>query len=139
MRGKVHKVTGDTSQEKHQVESTEAVTEDININVTANGEEDVVNLIRKLSGMPVVAVQATPELAVAEEVVEEERDIEWDNTPSEQTAPLSAAIPSGNDLHKSKIQDPQTANKAANPLKKEEELEESLWQSYESMIKDVKA
>ena len=111
----------------------EAVTEDININVTATGEEDVVNLVRKLAGMPVVHKVAE------EEVVEEERDIEWDNTPEELTAPLSAAIPSGNDLHKAKIQDPETANKAANPLKKEEELEESLWKRYEDIINDVKA
>jgi hypothetical protein len=135
--GKEHKVTGDTSAEKTQVEeSKETVTEDININVSANGEEDVVNLIRKLSGMPVVAVQAPQtEMPCAEETIEEERDIEYVNTPREQTAPISAAIPSGNDLHKSKLQDPGTANKAANPLAVKEE---ALWTAYESMINDVK-
>jgi uncharacterized Zn-binding protein involved in type VI secretion len=130
--GKVHKVTGDTSQEKSQVEESTTVTEDVNINVSATGEEDVVKLIQKLAGMPVVHKVAE------EEVVEEERDIEWDNTPNEKTAPISAAIPDGNDLHKSKKQDPHTANKAANPLG-EEKVEESLWKAYEEMINDVKA
>ena len=138
-----YNVSGDTSDEKQQVESVDdekqAVTEDININVSANGEEDVVNLIRKLSGMPVVAVQASPaEVPCAEETVEEERDIEYVNTPRELTAPISAAIPNGNDLHKVKIQDPGTANKAANPLG-EDKVEESLWTAYESMINDLKA
>ena len=123
---------------KQQVEENEQVNEDINVNITATGEQDVVALIQKLAGMPVVAVQAQPEIAVAEEVVEEERDIEWDNTPEEKTAPLSAAIPSGTDLHKSKLQDPHTANKAANPLG-EEKVEESLWTAYEEMINDLKA
>jgi hypothetical protein len=128
---------------------TESVNEDINLNVTANGEEDVINLIRKLSGMPVVAVaQVSQEQEAGCEVcgstpcgcesLDEERDIEWDNTPDEQTAPLSAAIPNGTDLHKSKVQDPATANKAANPLG-EAQIEESLWQAYEEIINDVKA
>ena len=140
--GKEHKVTGDTTDEKAQVESVDdekqAVTEDINVSINANGEQDVVALIQKLAGMPVVAVAPQSEIAVAEEVVEEERDIEWDNTPEEKIAPLSAAIPSGTDLHKSKLQDPHTANKAANPLG-EEKVEESLWTAYEEMINDLKA
>jgi len=149
--GKTYKVSGDTSDEKAQVESVDdekqAVTEDINISVSANGEEDVVNLIRKLSGMPVVAIQA-PQVAEEYcdacdstechcEAVSEERDVEYANTPDEQTAPVSAAIPSGTDLNRSKVQDPATANKAANPLE-EEKVDESLWQAYEALISDLK-
>jgi hypothetical protein len=73
-----------------------------------------------------------------EESVEEERDIELANTPHEQTAPISAAIPSGTDLNRSKRQDPATANKAANPLG-QAQVEESLWSAYEEIINDVKA
>jgi hypothetical protein len=91
--------------------------------------------------MPVVAVQASPaEMPCAEETVEEERDIEYVNTPREQVAGIDAAIPSGTDLNRSKVQDPHTANKAANPLAEaEKELEESLWKQYEEIIDAVKA
>jgi hypothetical protein len=145
---KIHNVTGDTNDEKQQVEESTLVTEDVNVNVTANGEEDVVKLIQKLAGMPMIAIQA-PQAEEAcgscgsspcgcEEVVDEQRDIEWDNTPEELTAPISAAIPSGTDLNRSKRQDPATANKAANPLG-QPQVEESLWKSYKEIINNVKA
>jgi hypothetical protein len=149
--GKIHNVTGDTSNEKQQVEESTLVTEDVNVNITANGEEDVVKLIQKLAGMPMIAIQAPQQAEVeepcgacgsspcgCEEVVDEQRDIEWDNTPNELTAPISAAIPSGTDLNRSKLQDPATANKAANPLG-QSQVEESLWKAYEEIINDVKA
>lgn len=126
--GKVHRVTGDTETEKQQVEESLSV----NINAT---DEDVVALMQKLAGLPAVAVAAAPGSDCGCDALEEERDIEWDNTPKEQVAPLSAATPNGTDLHKSKVQDPQTANKAANPLA---ETEEKLWKSYERMLKAIK-
>jgi hypothetical protein len=116
------------------------VKEDININVSANGEEDVVNLIRKLSGMPVVAIQAQP--AVAEEVVAEEgpkeRDVEYTNTPREEVAGTDAAIPAGADLNRAKRQY-KKEYPGDNPMAVAEAKEESLWKAYESMINDVKA
>lgn len=113
-------------------EEMKKVNEDINVNITANGEEDALKLIMKLAGIQAVAVQ--------QETVEEERDIEYANTPEEQVAPVSAAVPSGTDYHKVKKQDPATANKAANPLAedKEENLEEGLWTAYQDMISEVK-
>ena len=142
--GKTYKVSGDTSQEKTQVESIDdekqAVKEDININVSANGEEDVVNLIRKLSGMPVVAIQA-PSMAeetMEEQAVEEERDIELANTPHEKIAPITAVTTdAGGGLGGVKKQYPLAANRGANPI--EEQVEESLWKAYETMINDLKA
>jgi hypothetical protein len=127
------------------------VKEDINVSITANGQEDALNLFRKLAGMDEVettVIPATPkmpqdlETALAQgvvEPVEEERDIEYVNTPNEKIAPISASIPNGTDLHRSKMQDPATANRAANPLRKEQQVEENLWKSYESMLADVKA
>lgn len=127
--GKTHHVTGDTSSEKQQVEESLSV----NINAT---DEDVVALMQKLAGLPTVAVTAAPSSSCGcDGALEEERDIEWDNTPEEQTLPISASIPNGTDLHKSKVQDPQTANRAANPLA---ETEEKLWKSYERMLKAIK-
>ena len=116
------------------------VKEDINLNVTANGEEDVVNLIRKLSGMPVVAIQAQP--AVAEEIVAEEgpkeRDVEYTNTPREEVAGTDAAIPAGGDLNRAKRQY-KKEYPGDNPMAVAEAKEEQLWRAYESMINDVKA
>jgi hypothetical protein len=117
------------------------VKEDINLNVSATGEEDVVNLIRKLSGMPVVAIQAQP--AMAEEVVSEadpkERDIEHTNTPREEVAGTNAAIPSGTDLNRAKKSYSDKPFRGDNPMSVAESKEEALWKSYENMIKDVKA
>lgn len=126
--GKTHRVTGDTSTEKQQVEESLSV----NINAT---DDDVVALMQKLAGLPTVAVAASSDSGCGCDSLEEERDIQWDNTPEEQTLAVSAAIPNGTDLHKSKVQDPRTANKAANPLA---ETEEKLWKSYERMLKAIK-
>jgi len=114
------------------------VKEDININVSANGEEDVVNLIRKLSGMPMVAIQAQP--TVAEEIVAEEgpkeRDVEYTNSPREEVAGTDAAIPAGADLNRAKRQY-KKEYPGDNPMA--ESKEAALWKQYETMINDVKA
>ena len=146
--GKTYKVSGDTSDEKTQVES---VNEDINVNITANGEQDALNLLRKLSGMaevPQVTSIAIPmgdesstcetcgsSPCGCEESVEEERDIELANTPHETVAPINAVtVDAGGGLGGVKKQYPLAANRGANPLE-----EEKLWSAYESMINDVKA
>ena len=146
--GKTYNVSGDTSDEKTQVES---VNEDINVNITANGEQDALNLLRKLSGMAEVpqvtgiAIPMGDESATCgacgsspcgcEESVEEERDIELANTPHETVAPINAVtVDAGGGLGGPKKQYPLAANRGANPLE-----EEKLWTAYESMINDVKA
>ena len=146
--GKTYNVSGDTSDEKTQVES---VNEDINVNITANGEQDALNLLRKLSGMaevPQVTSIAIPmgdesstcetcgsSPCGCEESVEEERDIELANTPHETVAPINAVtVDAGGGLGGVKKQYPLAANRGANPLE-----EEKLWSAYESMINDVKA
>ena len=144
--GKTYNVSGDTSNEKTQVEESTVVTEDVNVNVSASGEEDVVNLIRKLSGMPVIAIQ-TPQAEEAcgtcgsspcgcDQAVDEEREIELANTPHEQTAPIGAAIPSGGDLGRSKKMY-KKEYPGDNPMAVAES--EELWKTYESMVSDLKA
>jgi hypothetical protein len=117
------------------------VKEDINLNVSATGEEDVVNLIRKLSGMPVVAIQTQP--AMAEEVVAEEgpkeRDVEYTNSPREEVAGTDAAIPSGTDLHRAKKAYSDKPFRGDNPMAVKEAIQDMLWEKYETMINDVKA
>jgi len=128
------------------------VKEDININVTASGEEDAVNLIRKLSGMPVIAIQAAPAEEACgacgsspcgcEETVAEagpkERDIEYTNTPREETAEIDAAIPDGGDLNRAKKQY-RKEYPGDNPMAVKEAIQNMLWNDYQSMIDDVKA
>jgi hypothetical protein len=150
--GKTYNVSGDTSDEKTQVES---VNEDININVTANGEEDVVNLIRKLSGLEAIKTVTDKISAMSgeacgacgsapcgcESLAEEgpkERDIEYTNTPREEVAGTDAAIPAGADLNRAKRQY-KKEYPGDNPMAVAEAKEESLWSAYETMINDVKA
>jgi hypothetical protein len=127
------------------------VKEDINVNVSANGEEDVVNLIRKLSGMPVVAIQAQPAEEACDacgsspcgcEALEEdgpkERDVEYTNTPREEVAGTDAAIPSGTDLNRAK-KSYKKEYPGDNPMAVKEAIQNMLWNDYQSMINDVKA
>ena len=126
------------------------VKEDINVNITANGQEDALNLFRKLAGMdevtPTVQAVELPQdaaSAIAQGVVEpvevevaEERDIEYTNTPNEKIGPVSAAIPSGTDMHRAKKSYSDKPYRGDNPMAVRED---ALWKSYENMIKDVKA
>jgi hypothetical protein len=130
------------------------VKEDININVSASGEEDAVNLIRKLSGMPVVAIQAqqTEEACGTcgsspcgcEQVDEQmkdgpkERDIEYTNSPREETAGADASFPGGTDLNRPKKMY-KKEYPGDNPMAVKEAIQNMLWDDYQSMINDVKA
>lgn len=59
--GKTYSISGDTSDEKAQVEeSKQVVKEDVNVSISANGEEDFVKLIKKLSGLPLQISTTTP-------------------------------------------------------------------------------
>jgi len=133
------------------------VKEDISVNISASGEDDSVNLIRKLAGMNMInhtlggtktdkivgqslgePEQAPEEVSVADltqdESLEEERDVEYTNTPNEKIAGVDAAIPSGTDLNRAKKQY-KREYPGDNPMAVKEE---ALWKSYEAMISDVK-
>ena len=115
------------------------VKEDININVTASGEEDAVNLIRKLSGMPMIAIaqhEEEPCDGAMEVEVDEERDPEYVNSPREQTAGIDAAIPSGNDLHATK-RAYKIAQPGDNPMAVAESKKDTSWNKYTGMLKGL--
>ena len=131
------------------------VKEDININVTANGEEDVINLIRKLSGMEAIKTVTDKLSAMSGEAcgacgsspcgcesLEEdspmERDVEYTNTPREQVAGTDAAIAAGADLNRAKRQY-KKEYPGDNPMAVKEAIQNMLWNDYQSMINDVKA
>ena len=139
--GKTYKVSGDTSQEK--------MNEDIHVQVTVDNEQDALNLLRKLSGMPEETETETEDMSPVgsndpcsacdcdpcgcDEAVEEERDIELANTPNEKVAPVSAVTTdAGAGLNGPKKQYPLAANPSDNPI------EEDLWTAYETMVDEVK-
>jgi hypothetical protein len=127
------------------------VKEDINVNITANGEEDALNLFRKLAGMsevtPAVTGVAVPvdaETAIAQGMVEpvevevdEDRDIEYANTPNEKIGPVSAAVPSGDDMHKAKKSYSDKPYRGDNPMAVQEATDDSLWKKYSGMLKSL--
>jgi hypothetical protein len=114
------------------------VKEDINVNVTASGEEDALNLIRKLSGMPMIAVAQSEEPCdgAMEVEVDEERDPEYVNSPREQTASIGAAIPSGNDLHGAK-RAYKITQPGDNPMAVAESKKDTSWNKYTGMLKGL--
>jgi hypothetical protein len=137
-----------------QIESTdlEPVKEDININISANGEQDALNLIRKLSGMS--EVHAEPIIAVGEEEEEldEEhsnhnvmnrmtRDVENLNTPREDYAAADITTMTGTGYDKKKTEIEFAPPPGDNPLQakrdKGEVKEASLWQQYENMLNEI--
>jgi hypothetical protein len=144
------KAARDSGEKEFEVDGKKyTVKEDINVSITANGQEDALNLFRKLAGMDEVAAQpsmatiAMPqdlESALAQgviEPVEEERDIEYSNTPDEKIAPVDAAYPSGNDMHKSKKSYSDKPYRGDNPMAVKEAAEDSLWKKYSGMLKSM--
>ena len=127
------------------------VKEDINVNITANGQEDALNLFRKLAGMDEVTAQPVlqavgvtelpqdAESAIAQGVVDavdEERDPEYVNSPREQTAGIGAAIPSGNDLHGAK-RAYKITQPGDNPMAVTESKKDTSWNKYTGMLKGL--
>jgi hypothetical protein len=140
------------------------VKEDINLNVSAVGEEDVVNLIRKLSGMATkeapqitgVAIPVEDETcstcgsadcgceAVAEDGPNiknaEPRDNEVLNTPREQVAAADITTKTGTGLNRSKKQY-RGEYPGDNPMdaygRNGTQVKEELWQQYEDMLSEI--
>jgi len=141
------------------------VKEDINMNVSAVGEEDVVNLIRKLSGMEAIKTvtdkisavtdQACPVCGSAdcgcEELDEQhanhnvvnrmKRPIENLNTPREDYAAADITTMTGTGLDKKKTEIEFAPPIGDNPLqakKKHGEIGEgALWKQYEDMLNEI--
>ena len=116
------------------------VKEDVTL--MATGDDDVVNLIRKLAGMEQVeTIPAETEIEyqpVDDEMgIEEERDIEHANTPNEKIAPIGAAIPSGDDLHRAKDSYSDKPFRGDNPMSVRETVEDSLWKKYSGMLQSL--
>ena len=154
----------DTAQDEKEV----AVNEDVNLNISATGEDDALNLIRKLSGLQTTEqpcscqqgneyggadeedpfgqeLQTTDDeyaddsadgVEILEVPMEEERDIEYVNTPREKVAPLSAAYPSGSDMNRAKKSYSDQAYHGDNAMA--ESKEDVLWQKYSDMLEGVK-
>jgi hypothetical protein len=140
--GKEHNVKTDADR-------AQTVKEDVNLSISANGEEDALNLIRKLAGMPVIAISADSSEESCDtcgaspcgcdDIMQEANgEHDWDNQPEEHYAPISASIPSGTDLHRSKDMVKHNYRGGDNPLAMKESAEDRLWRQYERMKTAVK-
>ena len=91
---KAAKEKDDDKEDKEKVDEA--------IAIQADGTEAMALLdMLKLAGQP--APQATPDVVVGGcGMTEADRDPSYDNTPDEQIADMSAATPSGNDMHHDK-------------------------------------
>ena len=141
------------------------VKEDINVNITANGEEDAVNLIRKLSGMATKEVPQVTGIAIpledetcptcgstdcgCEETVDEDgpniknaepRENEVLNTPREEYAAADITTKTGTGLNRSKKQY-RGEYPGDNPIdaygRNGTQVKEELWQQYEDMLSEI--
>ena len=79
------KITDIIRQVLDIVDSAEAETEEPAVAQSAMDEPDALIRIRQIAGL-----------------LPTDDDAEYNNTPQEQTAPLTAAFPSGDDVHHSK-------------------------------------
>lgn len=106
--------TGDVDKPEINISTNyNSADDNKSITVTAQGDSAVaLSQILKLSGLMGDAPAEEQQVAIVaahpehEREVEEERDPEYANTPNEETAGVDAAVPSGNDLHKSKGANP---------------------------------
>jgi hypothetical protein len=113
-----------------------------NITVSADGEQaEALMQILQLAGMGTGKLSATAQSAPAQEAEVDEAEGSYANEPDEKIASTNDILDQGDDLNKSKMQDPETANRAANPLTKKtfeeneaiSKLGANLMSAYESI------
>ena len=130
------------------------VKEDVNLNISATGEQDALNLIRKLSGLQtqdetcscqddvenhsIEVIPDTTGINVEEVPMEEERDIEYINTPREKIRPGSFPSDTGSDLHRSKKSYSDKPFRGDNPMAESTNSNsDNLWKKYSDMLKGL--
>jgi hypothetical protein len=117
-------------------------TKSVSVNATGN-QADVLAQILKMAGLAAhhamhseqepkgIVIQAGPE-----EQVEEERDVQYANTPDEEVENVDAIMHQGNDLHKEKEQYAGMAKLGDNPMATRESIE--MPKSISRMLAGVK-
>jgi hypothetical protein len=136
--GKINKQDSDTMKRgiKSKLGVSEGVNEDVNLNITANGEEDVVKMIQKLSGIPAIIVpghtEPAPSSGCAMADAMSAMSEEYDNSPDETVYGVDSAFPTGDDLA-SKGREAPKVNGGGNPMT----TMEGIWRRYQDMIKDA--
>ena len=137
-------------QEEPEFESAEpkdnAVTEDINVNITASGEDDALNIIRKLSGMAPVSgtigmanipALGGPDMSEPEDEIEIEE--EYANEPDEHITDTNTLMRQGDDMHRRKTQYADKPKLGDNPMATESKdllkFDSALMKMYNSIKK----
>jgi hypothetical protein len=117
-------------------------TKSVSVNATGN-QADALAQMLKMAGLAAhhavhgdqepkgIVIQAGPE-----EQVEEERDIEYANTPDEEVENVDAILHQGNDLHREKEQYAGMAKLGDNPMSTRESIE--MPKSISRMLAGVK-
>jgi hypothetical protein len=117
-------------------------TKSVSVNATGN-QADALAQMLKMAGLAAhhavhggeepkgIVIQAVPE-----EQVEEERDIEYANTPDEEVENVDAILHQGNDLHREKEQYAGMAKLGDNPMATRESIE--MPKSISRMLAGVK-
>ena len=131
---------------KGYVHKSHIVKEDINVNITASGEDDALNIIRKLSGMAPVSgtigmanipALGGPDMSEPEDEIEIEE--EYANEPDEHITDTNTLMRQGDDMHRRKTQyadkpklgDNPMATESKDPLK----FDSALMKMYNSIKK----
>jgi hypothetical protein len=115
-----------------------------NVTITADGDaaEELLQMlnIAGLNGSDKAKELRVKNLAVVDsepEIEVQEETDEYADAPAEVYQGIDTIIANGDDYNRSKLQDPQTANRAANPMPSMDTLEETmgrkLMQAYEAM------
>lgn len=128
-------------------ELSEEITEEVSLSLTATGEEDALNIIRKLSGLssaePVSAIEPETELVVEpEDELEigpeeemEEAEGEYVNAPDPEVhTSTTDMINRGTDLSRPKKQDYTIRNLGNNPMSEARKL----MKQYEFLKQEIK-
>lgn len=124
------------------IEPSVGLGESAAVTIQSDSDEELINVIRKLSGMEPMEQQASastiavvePEVEV-EEAVETPEDDTYCNEPNPSIhTSTEKMMTSGDDLNRIKRQYPQAANPAANPMAESR----ALIKSYEDLLKGLK-
>jgi hypothetical protein len=108
------------------------------VNISAQGEkaEELLSML-KLAGMSSNDSNDRPPMVVVgnnEEMMDEERETEYANTPEEEYQTVDTIIRQGNDLNREKRQYASKPRLGDNPMAEEVSLEEQFEELYNSVL-----
>jgi hypothetical protein len=111
-------------------------TKSVNISAQGDKAEELLSML-KLAGMGASNSSDRPSMIVVdrdEEMMDEERETEYVNTPDEEYQSIDSIIHQGNDLNREKRQYADKPKLGDNPMAEEVSLEEQFEELYNSVL-----